>query len=65
MNRPTQTITAATTHGLVPQTGMPAVYQNRSRSISLKYDSLVKNPIFIFDPFGPRKLYLSRPRYHW
>lgn len=48
---------------LVPQTGMPPIYPSRSRE--LKYDALQQDPNFIFDPFGPRKLYLSRPNYHW
>jgi hypothetical protein len=48
---------------LVPQTGMPAIYPSRSRE--LKYDALQNDLFFIYDPFGPRKLYLSRPNYHW
>jgi hypothetical protein len=51
------------TISLVPQTGMPPVYQSRSRE--LKYDALQNETDFIYDPFGPRKLYLSRPKYHW
>jgi hypothetical protein len=51
------------TISLVPQTGMPPIYQSRSRE--LKYDALQNDVNFIFDPFGPRKLYLSRPNYHW
>jgi len=58
------TNTPVTIH-LVPQTGMPPIYQSRSKSLSLTYDALIDSAKFIFDPFGPRKLYLSRPQYHW
>lgn len=50
---------------LVPQTGMPPIYQSRSKMVSLTYDALIDASNFIFDPFGPRRLYLSRPQYHW
>jgi hypothetical protein len=49
--------------GLVPQTGMPPTYHNRSKEII--YDSLQSDPRFIKNPFGPRALYLSRPNHHW
>jgi hypothetical protein len=48
---------------LVPQTGMPPNYQNRSKEII--YDSLQGDPKFVKNPFGPRRLDLSRPEHHW
>jgi hypothetical protein len=48
---------------LVPQTGMPQVYQHRSKEII--YDALQDNPKFIKNPFGPQLLPLSRPNHHW
>lgn len=49
--------------GLVPQTGMPPVYHSRSRE--LRYDALLQNPRFIFNPFGPQPLAVSRSNHHW
>jgi hypothetical protein len=49
--------------GLIPQTGMPAIYHSRSREIL--YDALGSNPRFIFNPFGPQQLNLTRPNKHW
>lgn len=48
---------------LVPQTGMPPIVQSKSRE--LIYDALQSNPSFIKNPYGPQKLYLSRPNHHW
>jgi hypothetical protein len=48
---------------LVPQTGMPPTYQNRSKELS--YDALQKDFRFVRNPFGPQKLYLSRPNHRW
>jgi hypothetical protein len=45
------------------QTGMPPVYHSRSKE--LLYDSLMNSPAFIFNPFGPQQLNLSRPNHHW
>jgi hypothetical protein len=44
-------------------TGMPPVYQSRSKE--LLYDSLMYLPTFILNPFGPQELHLSRPNHHW
>jgi hypothetical protein len=48
---------------LIPQTGMPPIYPSRSKELS--YDCLGLNPDFVSNPFGPQKLYLSRPNHHW
>jgi hypothetical protein len=48
---------------LVPQTGMPVIYP--SRSSELLYDSLQGSSRFIRNPFGPHKLFASRPNHHW
>jgi hypothetical protein len=57
------TKTTSVTTALVPQTGMPPIYPSRSKELA--YDSLQGNPNFIFNPYGPQKLYVSRPQYHW
>lgn len=44
-------------------TGMPPVYQSRSKE--LLYDSLMDSPVFILNPYGPQQLNLSRPNHHW
>jgi hypothetical protein len=49
--------------GLIPQTGMPPVYHNRSQE--LLYDALIDNANFIFNKFGPQQLNLARPNQHW
>jgi hypothetical protein len=48
---------------LITQTGMPSNYQQKSREIM--YDALQGNVRFMFNPFGPQKLYLSRPNHRW
>jgi hypothetical protein len=48
---------------LIPQTGVPPSYQNRSKE--LIYDVLEDNPRFIKNPFGPQILILSRPNHCW
>jgi hypothetical protein len=48
---------------LVPQTGMPSNYQQKSKEII--YDALQDNPRFVPNPFGPQKLYLSRANHRW
>jgi hypothetical protein len=48
---------------VVPQTGMPPIYQKRSRE--LIYDALQADLKFIKNPFGPQLLILSRPNHHW
>lgn len=48
---------------LIPQNGMPSNYQQKSKEII--YDALQNNPRFMFNPFGPQKLYLSRPNHRW
>jgi hypothetical protein len=48
---------------LNPQTGMPSNYSSRSKEVI--YDSLQANFRFVKNPFGPRKLYVSRPNHHW
>jgi hypothetical protein len=48
---------------LIPQTGMPQVYQSRSREII--YDSLQNDIRFVKNPFGPQLLILSRPNHRW
>jgi hypothetical protein len=50
---------------LVPQTGMPSVYFQRSREISMSYDALQAETKFIFNKFGPQQLNLCRPGTHW
>jgi hypothetical protein len=45
------------------QTGMPRIYHSRSRE--LIYDSLQTQFTFVQNPFGPQKLYVSRPNHHW
>ena len=49
--------------GLAPQTGMPPIYASRSKE--LRYDTLMYEPLFIFNPFGPQILQASRPNHHW
>ena len=49
--------------GLVPQTGMPQIYSARSKE--LDYDTLIGEPLFIRNPFGPQILVISRPNHHW
>jgi hypothetical protein len=51
------------TVSLVPQTGMPPVYQKRSRE--LIYDVLQQNARFIKNPYGPQILVLSRSNHCW
>lgn len=48
---------------LVPQTGMPTNYQHKSKEII--YDALQGNIRFMMNPYGPQKLYLSRPNHRW
>jgi hypothetical protein len=48
---------------LIAQTGMPSNYASRSKEII--YDSLQSDPKFVKNPFGPRRLDLSRPEHHW
>jgi hypothetical protein len=48
---------------IVPQTGMPPIYQKRSRE--LIYDSLQGDLKFAKNPFGPQILILSRPNHRW
>ena len=48
---------------LVAQTGLPAIYQSRSKE--LIYDVLQQNPRFAKNPFGPQFLILSRPEHRW
>jgi len=50
---------------LIPQTGMPPIYFQRSREISMSYDALIGQSDFIFNPFGPQQLNLCRPAAHW
>jgi len=50
---------------LVPQTGMPSTYFQRSREISMTYDALQGRTNFIFNKFGPQQLNLCRPGMHW
>lgn len=49
--------------GLAPQTGMPAIYASRSKE--LLYDTLMYEPLFIMNRFGPQILPVSRPNHHW
>jgi hypothetical protein len=49
--------------GLAPQTGMPAIYSSRSRELS--YDTLMREPLFVMNPFGPQVLPASRKNHHW
>ena len=63
-DKPAQTATTQTFPvGLIPQTGMPPVYH--PRSAELAYDVLLNNSRFLFNPFGPQKLILTRPNKHW
>lgn len=48
---------------LVTQTGMPPIYQKRSKEVI--YDALQNEPRFIKNPFGPQFLLLARAQYHW
>lgn len=48
---------------LIPQTGMPPNVVSRSREII--YDCLQLNPAFVKNPFGPRRLGISRPNHRW
>lgn len=48
---------------LIAQTGMPPIYQKRSKE--LIYDALQKEPNFKLNPFGPQILILARPQFHW
>jgi hypothetical protein len=50
---------------LVPQTGMPSTYFQRSKEVSMLYDALGGDNKFIFNPFGPQLLNLTRPNKHW
>jgi hypothetical protein len=49
--------------GLAYQTGMPPIYHSRSKE--LRYDVLINQPTFIFNPFGPQLLGVSRSNHHW
>lgn len=49
--------------GLAPQTGMPPIYSSRSRE--LLYDTLMFEPHFIFNPFGPQTLAAARKEHRW
>lgn len=62
MSSPPTPPSQGTVH-LVPQTGMPPIYQKRSRE--LIYDALQMDLRFIKNPFGPQLLILSRPNHHW
>jgi hypothetical protein len=44
---------------------MPSTYFQRSREISMTYDSLQGGIQFIFNKFGPQQLNLCRPGTHW
>lgn len=48
---------------LAPQTGMPPNVVHRSKE--LMYDALDQELKFIFNPYGPRLITLSRPNQHW
>lgn len=48
---------------LVPQTGMPPIYQSRSKE--LIYDVLQNDIKFVKNPFGPQLLILARREHHW
>lgn len=48
---------------LVTQTGMPPIYQSRSRE--LIYDALENSSRFIKNPFGPQFLILARAQFRW
>jgi hypothetical protein len=48
---------------IVPQTGMPTIYQKRSKE--LIYDTLQGAVQFAKNPFGPQLLILSRPNHRW
>lgn len=61
--KPRSPVTSQPLIALVPQTGMPVIYP--SRSAELAYDSLQSSPNFIRNPFGPHKLFASRPNHHW
>jgi hypothetical protein len=50
---------------LVPQTGMPSTYFQRSREVSMTYDALQAEAKFKFNKFGPQQLNLCRPETHW
>jgi hypothetical protein len=45
------------------QTGMPPVYPSRSKELA--YDSLIYESRFIYNPFGPQQLNLTRPNHRW
>lgn len=49
--------------GLVPQTGMPQIYASKSKELS--YDTLMNEPLFMRNPFGPQVLAIGRPNHHW
>jgi hypothetical protein len=49
--------------GLAPQTGMPPIYASRSKE--LLYDSLLHEPLFVLNPFGPQILPVSRKNHRW
>ena len=49
--------------GLAPQTGMPQIYASRSKE--LLYDTLMAEPLFMLNPFGPQLLAISRPNHRW
>jgi hypothetical protein len=42
---------------------MPPIYSSRSRE--LLYDTLMNEPHFIFNPFGPQTLAASRKQHRW
>jgi hypothetical protein len=48
---------------VIPQTGMPTIYQKRSREVI--YDALGGELKFVKNPFGPQLLILSRPNHRW
>lgn len=48
---------------VVPQTGMPPIYQKRSKEVI--YDALQDELRFIKNRFGPQWLILTRPNLHW
>ena len=48
---------------LSPQTGMPPVYHKRSKEV--KYDSLQGESTFLYNPWSPQLLAVSRPEFRW
>lgn len=49
--------------GLAPQTGMPPICQSRSKELA--YDTLMYEPHFLYNRFGPQVLKAARPNDHW